>query len=183
MKETIIVNLIGGQGTGKSTLMAEVFSWLKWHNIDSEMCTEFAKELIWEKRDETFKDELYIFAKQNHRLSCCNGKVNVIITDRPLIMSVVFNEYYGNPLNTNWNKAYNNMVVETYKQYNNLNFYLKRVKPYNTNGRNETFEQAKEFDNHFLNYLIDNNIDYIPIDADETAAKIIGKIIAQKLQQ
>ena len=30
MKNTLVVNLIGSQGTGKSTLMANVFTWLNY---------------------------------------------------------------------------------------------------------------------------------------------------------
>ena len=49
-------------------MAANIFAELKWMGIDCELVSEFAKELVWEKRNETFKDELYIFAKQNHRL-------------------------------------------------------------------------------------------------------------------
>ena len=60
MKNTLIINLFGGAGIGKSTLMARIFSELKVQGYDCEMVTEFAKDLVWEKRNETFKDELYI---------------------------------------------------------------------------------------------------------------------------
>lgn len=48
-KNTLIVNLVAGPGTGKSTTMAGVFYKLKSLGIDCEMVTEFAKELVWEK--------------------------------------------------------------------------------------------------------------------------------------
>ena len=50
MKNTIVVNFIGGQGSGKSSMMADLFAWLKWNMIDCEMCTEYAKDLVWENR-------------------------------------------------------------------------------------------------------------------------------------
>ena len=40
MKNTLIVNLFGGPGTGKSTLMARIFSELKVQGYDCEMVTE-----------------------------------------------------------------------------------------------------------------------------------------------
>ena len=49
--------VFGGPGCGKSTLMARIFAELKTRGYDCEMVTEFAKDLVWEKRDETFKDE------------------------------------------------------------------------------------------------------------------------------
>lgn len=181
MKNTLVVNLIGGQSSGKSTMMANLFAWLKWHNIDSEMCSEFAKELVWEDRKETFKDELYIFAKQNHRLFRCNGKVDIIVTDRPLIMSTVYNEFYGGN-NKNWNNAYENIVIETFNQYNNLNIFLNRVKPFNGNGRNETETEAKNFDKLFKNYLDSKNISYSTYNGDENSIDDIGNEIVKQLK-
>lgn len=177
MKNTLVVNLIGGQGSGKSTMMANLFSWLKWHNVDCEMCTEFAKELVWEDRKETFKDELYIFAKQNHRLFRCNGKVDVIITDRPLIMSIVYNRYYGNSENIDWNNAYDNIVYETFSQYNNFNILLNRVKPFNPNGRNESENEAKQFDEYFKKLLDEWNLKYEVYDGKEENIQCIGEQI------
>ena len=49
MKNTLIVNLFGGAGIGKSTLMARIFSELKVQGYDCEMVTEFAKDLVWKK--------------------------------------------------------------------------------------------------------------------------------------
>lgn len=181
MKSTLVVNLIGGQGSGKSTMMADLFAWLKWHNIDSEMCSEFAKELVWESRQETFKDELYIFAKQNHRLFRCNGKVDVIITDRPLIMSIVYNRFYGDSNKNDWNDAYENIVRETFNQYNNLNILLNRVKPFNPNGRNESQETAKEFDKLFKESLDELGINYLIYDGCEDSVESIGNEILKAI--
>jgi thymidylate kinase len=177
MKDTLVVNLIGGQGAGKTSTMGDLFAWLKWRNVDSEMCGEFAKELVWENRKDTFKDEMYIFAKQNHRLFRCNGKVDVIVTDRPLIMSVVYNQFYGNKDNALWNNAYEQTVVETFNQYHNYNIYLNRVKPFNKNGRNETEDTARKFDLLFKEYLDDSKIPYDVYDGCEESVPIIGEHI------
>lgn len=181
MKNTLVVNLIGGQGSGKSTMMANLFSWLKWHNVDCEMCSEFAKELVWEERKQTFKDELYIFAKQNHRLFRCNGKVDVIITDRPLIMSIVYNQIYGNVEKQKWNTAYEDIVLHTFTQYNNLNIFLKRVKPFNPNGRNETLAQALKFDIAFKSLLDDKEIPYKIFNGEEKSVDVIGNLILERM--
>ena len=92
---TMVINLIGAPGTGKSTIAAELFAKMKWAGYDVELVSEYAKELVWEQRDETFKNELYLFAKQQHRMFRLNGKVKYIITDRPLILSVFYNKKYG----------------------------------------------------------------------------------------
>lgn len=181
MKNTLVVNLIGGQGSGKSTMMANLFSWLKWHNVDCEMCSEFAKELVWEERKQTFKDELYIFAKQNHRLFRCNGKVDVIVTDRPLIMSIAYNQVYGNAEKQKWNTAYEDTVLHTFNQYNNLNIFLKRVKPFNPNGRNETLAQALKFDIAFKSLLDNKEIPYKIFNGEEKSVDVIGNLILERM--
>jgi len=66
-KKTIVINLIGSPGVGKSTFASYLFFKLKNYGFNCELVSEFAKELVWEERNETFKDELYIFGKQQHR--------------------------------------------------------------------------------------------------------------------
>lgn len=180
MKNTIVVNLIGGQGAGKSTMMAGLFSWLKWNGVDCEMCTEFAKDLVWEGRKETFADQIYIFGKQNHKLFRCNGKVDVIITDVALPMYIAYNRFYGNR-DYNFNIAYNSLVMAEFNNYYNLSIYINRKKPYNPNGRNETEEQAKQFDDLFLSVLNENYIHYYQFDGLESSIEEIGKIVLDRL--
>lgn len=177
MKNTIVVNLFGGQGAGKSTAMAGVFSYLKNKGVDCEMAPEFAKELVWEGRMETFQDELYLFAKQHHRLQRLNGKVDVIITDHPLILSGIYNNYYNPVGKDEWNNRFFDLVNASFNLYNNINFIIKRVKPYNQNGRNESEEQAEAFDKIFIDHLLWNDIPYSCVDGNENASEIIGQII------
>ncbi len=162
--------------------MADVFASLKHNKIDCEMCTEFAKDLVWERRAETFKDQLYLLAKQNHKLFRCNGKVDVIVTDIPLLMMAVYNDVYNNgTYSKDWDMALDTLITETFNSYNNLNIFLKRVKPYNPNGRNETEEEAKQFDIRFKNMLDDRNINYINIDADDKAKDTILDLVKEML--
>jgi nicotinamide riboside kinase len=173
MKNTLVVNLIASPSSGKSTLMADIFAKLKWQNIDCEMVSEFAKELVWENRQETFKDELYIFAKQNHRLFRVNGKVDVIITDRPLILTILYNNKYGDK-----SRSLDNLVLEEFNKYNNLNYFVNRVKPYNPNGRNQTEQESNEIAKDIYDILINNNINFKNINGTpETTDKIIEDII------
>ena len=184
MKKTKIINFIAGAGSGKSTMCAGVFSKLKMNGVDCELSSEYAKELVWESRNETFKDEVYIFAKQNHRLFRLNGKVDVVITDRPLIMSNIYNQYY-NPDRKEFNKIFEDFVKANWNMYDNVNIFINRVKQYNPNGRNETLEQALELDTLFKNYLDTNKIDYICVNGnekglDDAVNYIIGVLDKQK---
>lgn len=66
--KTIIINLFGGPGTGKSTLMAQLYAKLKILGYETEMAPEFAKEKVWEESYKTLEDQIYVFAKQLHKI-------------------------------------------------------------------------------------------------------------------
>lgn len=180
-KKTKIINFIAGAGAGKSTMCTGVFSMLKSNGYDCELSSEYAKELVWESRNETFKDEVYIFAKQNHRLFRLNGKVDVVLTDRPLIMSNIYNKYY-NPDRKEFNDIFEKFVKANWDMYDNINIFINRVKEYNQNGRNENYEQAQELDNLFKKYLDDNIIPYVCIDGNRKGIEDAYNYVVKKLK-
>lgn len=151
-KKTLVVNLLAGPGCGKSTIAADLFSKLKWDGIDCELVTEYAKDLVWERRHDTFKNQIYIFGKQHHKIFRLLGQVDVIITDSPFLLSAIYDEDKRETLER--------LVVEEYLKCFNRNFFLMRSKKYNPNGRNQTEEGAKEVDNKILNFLHKWNIPY-----------------------
>ena len=95
MKDTIIVNLYGGPGTGKSTGAAYIFSMLKMTGVDAEYVTEFAKDKAWEGNQEVFKCQFYITGKQAYRIARCFGKVDVIVTDSPIRLGKIYADMIG----------------------------------------------------------------------------------------
>ena len=173
MKNTLIVNLIGGPGIGKSTLTAAIFARLKDAGVDCEMVSEFAKELVWEQRNETIKDELYIFAKQAHRIFRLNGKVEVIITDRPLILTCFYAQN---------DHELSDFCYNRFNLYNNLNYLLTRKKKYNPNGRNQNEEEAKAVDVGVKTILTEYNVKYETVPGDMKTVDIIVKDILKKLE-
>lgn len=56
----LVVNLFGSPGTGKSTLSAYIFSQLKLANINCELVSEFAKDMVWENNMTALENQLYI---------------------------------------------------------------------------------------------------------------------------
>jgi hypothetical protein len=133
---TLIVNLYGGPGTGKSRIAAGIFSKLKFKNINCEYVSEFAKDVVWEERHETLKDQLYISAKQYHKLHRLIGKVSVIITDSPILLGAV----YGDDL------YLNELVKSLHAKHDSYDVFLNRVNPYNPRGRTQTEVQAIALD-------------------------------------
>ena len=154
--KTTVINLIGSPGTGKSTIASELFAKMKWAGHDVELVSEYAKELVWEERTETIKNEVYLFGKQHHRIFRLLGKVKYIITDRPLILSNLYNEVYGDK-----SPEFKTLVLHEVNKMNNFNILLERVKPYVSKGRNQSEEESAEFAKYIKKMLDDDGISYV----------------------
>lgn len=148
----IVINLFGGPGCGKSTGAAYIFSKLKMMGVDAELVTEFAKDKVWESNEEVFKNQAYIFGKQSFKMSRCKDKVDVIVTDSPLLLSAIYNE--EEILGEDFNKV----VLNVFNSYGNVNFFLIRKKVYNPNGRLQTEEEAKEVDEKIKRFLDEHDV-------------------------
>ena len=173
-RKTIVINIAGGPGSGKTTIAAELFSKLKEKGYEVENVSEFAKELVWEGRSEAFDDRLYMHGEQNHRLMQMNGKLDFIITDSPLFLTSVYNNYY---LKNKFSKSYNEMIdivtSETFKLYDNMVYVLKREKDYKTIGRRENKDTATKIDTEIIKYLNKNNIKYKVLSLKEATNQIL----------
>ena len=89
-KQTKIINLFGGPGSGKSTGAAYIFAKLKLAGVDVEYVSEFAKDKVWENNKEVFKCQMYVSGKQMFKITRCYGKVDIIITDSPFVLGAIY---------------------------------------------------------------------------------------------
>lgn len=89
-KKTLVVNLFAGLGAGKSSLCAHIFAALKWRDINCEMSREWAKDKVLEGSSHVLKNQMYIFGKQQHRLFSLKNEVDIVITDSPLLLSIIY---------------------------------------------------------------------------------------------
>lgn len=150
----IVVNLFGVPGAGKSTGAAYIFSQLKMKGVNAELITEFAKDKAWENNTEAIKNQAYLFGKQSYRMSRCREKVDVLVTDSPLPLSILYNqdEVLG--------EDFNRTVMNVFRSYTNLNYLLLRDKPYNPAGRFQTEEESDALSKPLINLLTSRNIDF-----------------------
>lgn len=154
MKTPIVINLFGAPGSGKSTGAAFIFSQLKMRGINCELITEYAKDKTWEKNMEALSCQEYIFGKQSFRMKRCRDKVDVIITDSPLPLGIFYNT---NPV---LGEHYENLVLDVFNTYENMNYALVRDKPYNPIGRNQTEAESDEIGDRIQFFLEDHDIPY-----------------------
>ncbi len=135
----IVVNLYGAPGAGKSTGAAYIFSQLKMRDINSELVTEFAKDKVWEGSKAVFENQAYIFGKQYFRISRVKDKVDVVVTDSPILLSCFYGK--NDPV---LGEEFNTFVKKVSDSFRSLNAFIERVKPYNPAGRFQTEEQSDE---------------------------------------
>ena len=170
----IVVNLFGVPGAGKSTGAAYIFYRLKTSGINAELVTEFAKDKVWEQSREVFNNQAYIFGEQSFRLGRCADKVDVIVTDSPLPLSIIYNE------DRRLTENFNAMVIDVFNSYDNLNYFLTRTKPYNPVGRKQTEEESNALSNPICKMLEKYNISYETLNGDvEGYEKIVCDIISK----
>lgn len=163
----LIVNLYGQPGAGKSTLAAYTFAKLKMLNVNCELVTEFAKDKVWEQNSTALSNQVYVFAKQYYRLDRCADKVDVIITDSPIALSPFYNK------DQDIHEPLKQLAYKISQKYNNLHYFIKRIKKYNPVGRLETEEESDQKAIGLRAMLDEYNIKYTAIDGDLMSADII----------
>ena len=150
-KSPLVVNLYGAPGSGKSTGAAYVFSQLKLRNINCELITEYAKEKVWEGAEAVLQHQLYVFAKQQFRMARCKDKVDVLVTDSPLLLSAYYDMCNSEPVTGEFRK----LVLDINDTYNNLNCFVCRQKPYQPTGRLQTEEEALSMVDDLRRFLLE----------------------------
>ena len=159
MKRTTVINLFGGPGSGKSTVAAGLFTELKKLGRDVEMVREWVKLWAWEGKKMTYADQVVVFGNQVREETALYNKVDIIITDSPLILSGFYEEAnYGT---THLIPAAKNIMklAETNDVYY-WNLFLKRQWPYQVKGRFQNEAEANELDKKMIKFLKTNKLTY-----------------------
>lgn len=132
----LVVNLFGAPGAGKSTGAAYIFSQLKLRGINAELVTEFAKDLVWSENSTAFDNQVYLMGNQSYRISRLRDKVDVVVTDSPILLGAYYNS------DKSIESEINALASKLFHSYDNFNAFVERVKPYNEKGRLQTEEES-----------------------------------------
>lgn len=144
---------------------------MKHKGMEVELITEYAKQCVWQKRINTLDDQLYISAKQNHQLEVLRGQVEYVISDSPLILGILYSR------DSSKFPSFHKLVKEVFDSYDNINIFLKRVKPYNPNGRMQNEQQAAEVRDKLFNLMVKLGLNYHVMDGDNKAPQNILKLL------
>lgn len=185
---TTVINFFGGPAAGKTTSAHKLFTTMKEHRINCEIAHEFAKELVWQK-SESIKDQFFVVGTQYHRQYQLLHKVDYIICDSPILLSipyiwysdrnVTFNDDCHAMLTKNWKQAFEDFVVKSHHTFKNINLYVDRAgRKYAPEGRLESEEDAKAIDKKVLKLLNKYQIEYDTITSDDNFIQIMENIIS-----
>lgn len=158
-----VVNLFAGPGVGKSTTSAVLYGMLSMAGYRAEYVPEFAKFLTWQKHEAALRDQLYLFAKQDHRLEVLRkAPLDFVIMDGPLPNSILYlkdRAYFS---------SFEPLVMEVFFSYDNVNFFLERndSAEYQQQGRNESEQEAIELCDRTLELLKKHRVPHekVPVD-------------------
>lgn len=179
---TKVINFMAGPSAGKSTKALGLTSYLKTQRMNVEYHSEYAKDLVWEKRHSTIDDQIYIFGKQAHGLYTLKNQVDYIITDSPLFLSMFYvhrccSKFKEDPKFIDWQQSFENLVMRTINMYENVNFFVDRgTREYIKEGRVTKYEDALKIDNSIKNLLTDYEIPFTIVSHDESNESIFQKI-------
>ena len=167
--------MFGGPGSGKSTTASGLFSLMKCIGMSTEIVHEYAKDLTWHGDDFSLSAQDHVFSTQHMRIRRLVGKVDYVITDSPLLLSAV----YAKP--DDFQKSLKAVISETFNHYDNINFFIARVKPYVKEGRSQDERQAAVKDNEISALINAEQIDYTIVNGDDNAAQTIFDTITKKV--
>ncbi len=174
---TIVINLFGEPSAGKSTCAMDITAKLKRKGINAEYVSEFAKDKVYENNGEVFKHQEYLFGKQSFRMGRVRDKVQVIVTDSPLILNIVYNK--DAVLGEDFNKT----VLNVFNSYNNKNYLLTREHTYENEGRFQNEQEAQEVRNQIVNRLNMFKVDYSTVISNEETCKEIVEQIVKEIKE
>jgi hypothetical protein len=133
------------------------------------MALEYAKDKVWENSLDVLDDQIYVFGKQLHRLNRLKGKVDVIITDSPILLSIIYNKEASNYLD--------DLVIEQFHKFNNLNYYVVRDESFNPKGRVQNHEESMEKDDEIKTLLNEHNISYTTVYKHNSVDTIVNEVM------
>ena len=163
---TIVVNMLGGSGIGKSTTAAGLYYQMKLKNISVELVREYVKVLAWQGAKIGRFDQVNIFGEQCKLEHTLYGKVDYIITDSPIVLAPVYELFYhGDSMMEE--AAIKFLKKSSESGVKQFNIMLERNKPYDTRGRYQTEEEAKIVDSLTADFLGKYNIHYHVVSGPE----------------
>lgn len=177
-----IINLFAGPGAGKSSIASGLTYKLKKKHINCDNPYEFPKALAWDENHSAIQDQLYVLANQHRGIVKSFGKVDYIVLDSPIILSLVYRSMYRAteyPSTLYNSEHFDKLVLDIHNQYDSINILLERSDEglHNNKERYHDLEESKRLDMEIENTLIKHNIPYHKVKVGNKTVKNIIKYL------
>lgn len=159
--------MYAGPGAGKSTQAALLFAKFKILGYNVELVTEYPKDKVWEESFRVMENQIYLFGKQQHRMWRIHDKVDIIVTDSPLLQHLAYSH--------NMTDTFRKLIVEQSENFLNFNVFLRRNEErFQQQGRNHNLEQSKELDQTIIDMVtLYQPLHYVDVN-ESTASEIVA---------
>lgn len=174
-RSTTLINIFGGPGIGKSTFAALLFAALKMRDASVDITTEYAKDLLRDGRGHVLsEDQIEVFAAQRRRHRRLLGKVELAITDSPILLCSIYAPAH-------YPESYHTLVRWAHDEIPSINFLLQRhAGSYDVEGRIHSETVARAIDQAIANLLDHHTIPYHRIPAGRTGVATAITILEQE---
>lgn len=163
----IVINLWGAPGSGKSTTAAGLFFLMKINKFKVELVTEYAKDLVWDRHETMFGNQISIFAEQNRRLHrLLDHGMDFVITDSPLPLPSFYKP-------KSYFEHFDAMVAETFHSYNNINYFLERVESFEKIGRRHNETESIRIAQDLRGFMDAMGLEYQCLEANPKTPEVI----------
>jgi glycerophosphoryl diester phosphodiesterase len=173
MKQSLVVNFFCGPGGAKSKLASGLIYRLKDMGINCDLITEYAKDLSWEGNIQGLSYQPHVFGNQSYWQEQRRGKCDVIVTDSPLLLSLIYNDEKTTVI-------FKTFVLETFLSWKNINFYIERGDAeFEEAGRVHGKEQSKELDKKILDMLYKTNQNFGIVNRKTNLEVLVGEVMTK----
>lgn len=177
MKKTIVINLFGGPGIGKSTIAAKVFTELKNLGISTELVLDYIKKKVESGHKPDAFTQPQIYGEQLKKESALYNQVEFIITNSPLLLSAI-HQLKNEGHDTIKHQIFHDIRTAKKQNIHHINLVLCRSLPFFPDVSYEYEKESIEIDQSIHSFLNKNEIDFEIISApiEDTSERIIEYI-------
>ena len=144
-----------------------VFAHMKLAGLKVELVTEYAKDLTYSRQPKTSEDHITVFANQYAKLNSLIGHTDYVVTDAPLLNSLVYGE--------DQSRHFRELVFEKFNEYANVNIFINRV----IHSQFEELQVETESDDlsaKIKSVLNEYNQTFLELDGSDKVYKVIEMI-------